>query len=367
LELATRANLFVSLVQSEVGYSGYGRRVVRQGQQFASVAEQYRQVVASGTSTRQQIQIATDNLDRSLHSLEVEFHRVSGASPHSQNVLQQLSQLVDAARRSPIALPEQPIAPPSTSPGYAEVIVARDAVRQFAYNLQSQQYRGPDYTDLYRDVQALLVQLESVELLMRGGESRYEIRRAMRNVVTQANRITSDVSRVDLSIQHAWWSLLVQLKQAAQAIGTRGANQVQPSHPVIVDRPAWSQLPFQPVPKPSSSRSRETIRLADQLIDKLDGYIAFLQSASFGNANASRLVGSLQDLKHSALILRQVAASGAFGNTLARSGDLLMTQYKRTASDFAKFVARDATLNSPLFYQIGELTQKVVNAVRGRS
>ena len=76
-ELVSRASLFVSLVQTEVGYSSYGRQVVQQGRQFASVAEQYRQTVSNTASTRQQFQVAVDNLDRSLRAVEAQFYRVA--------------------------------------------------------------------------------------------------------------------------------------------------------------------------------------------------------------------------------------------------------------------------------------------------
>ena len=145
----------------------------------------------------------------------------------------------------------------------------------------------------------------------------------------------------------------------------RRTNQVQPSYPAIINRPSWSQLPFQPIPQRPSSRNQETIQVADELINKIDAYTASLQLLSLGNVNASKLIGSLQDLKHSTLGVRQTAASGAFGNTLTRSSAVLMTQYQRTARDFATLVARDSTLNSPLFYQVGELTQKLQNAARG--
>ena len=298
-ELVSRANLFVSFVQNEVGYSSYGQQVVRQGRQFAAVAEQYRQVVANPRSTRQQVRIAIDNLERSLQTLESQFHRVSGASPHSQSILQQLSQLVSAARTTPIGLPEQPIAPPVTAPGYAELIVLRDAVRQFAYTVQAWQYRGPDYANLYRDVQGLLVQVEAVELMVRQSQSRYEIRRAMRNVITQADHTSSNISRVDMSLQQTWWKVQVQLRQASQAMGLRSTNPVQPSYPVIVNRPSWSQLPFQPVPRRPSLRNQQTIRIADELTNKIDAYIASLNSIWPSNVNANKLIGSLQNLKHS--------------------------------------------------------------------
>ena len=114
-ELVSRASLFVSLVQTEVGYSRYGRQVVQQGRQFASVAEQYRQTVVNTGSTRQQVQVAVDNLERSLRAVEGQFYRVSGASPHSQNVLQQLSLLVRAARTTPISPGRSSLWPHQTS------------------------------------------------------------------------------------------------------------------------------------------------------------------------------------------------------------------------------------------------------------
>jgi hypothetical protein len=96
--LVAQVELFVGLVQSEIGYSSYGRRVTQEAQQLFAVTRQYNQVLQSNTLTGQQLKIAADNTERSLQQLEADFYRVPGASPQSQRVLQQISQLVAAAQ-----------------------------------------------------------------------------------------------------------------------------------------------------------------------------------------------------------------------------------------------------------------------------
>jgi hypothetical protein len=341
--------------------------VVQQGQQLLSVADQYRQVVASGDVTGQQARIAADNLERSLQDLERDFYRVSGASTHSQRVLQQISQLVTAARSAPLGRPSQPInRPPVPSwPGYSDVSGLREAVRQFAYGLQRYQHLGPEYANLSRDVQGLMVQIESLDLMIRQGQSRSRVQDAMQSVLKQSDRISSDVRRVDLRTQRGWWDLQVQVDQAARALGIRGRNEVVPSDPVIINRPAWSGMPYQPAGRVPSRTNEAAVQVADELAAKLDEYTDSLRSVRGRPANVNRLIGSLQDLKHAALIFRHVAASGASGNRLTKAADAFMDQYQRTAADYTRVVADDSTLNSPVFYHIGELSQRLSYAARG--
>lgn len=372
LELDAQVRLLISLVQNEIGYSDYGRRIISEATNLATVSNQYRQIVESNATTKQQLQITVINLDVALQRLELEFYRIPSSSAHAQSVLQQLSALVGAARTAPVMLPQRPQRPilpppPSMTPkqGYAEVVRLRDVARQYSYGLQGFQNQSTFYASLYRNVQGLLAQIETVELMMRQGQRDYQIRNAMVGVVTRAQQLNPDIARADTRIQRGWWNLQTQLNAAANATNVQDSLQVRPTTPVIIDRPAWSGLPYQPAPTAPSVRNRETIQRADELSAKIDNYVASLRPITYTNPNAGRLIGSLQNLQHAAVALRQVAASGAYGNTLQRYSDSLMEQYQRTAADVRQLVAVDSTLNSPLFYQIGELVQKLQYAAAG--
>jgi hypothetical protein len=366
-ELVAHVELFVGLLQSEIGYSSYGRTVIQEGQRLLAVTQQYYQVLQSNTSTREQMNIAADNVERTLQQLEAEFHRVPGVSPQSQRVLQQVSQLVAAAQSVFPSRLQQPIAlrPPSADPGYEQVVALLNTARQFAYGLQAFQSQGPWYGNLSRDVQGLLTQIEAVDLMVRQGQSRSRTRSAMQDVVRQSDRIAEEMRRADLSIQQGWWNLRSQVQQTANVFGIRGSNELEPTNPVIIQRPAWSQLPYQPPVAVHSRRDRDSIRVADELVASLDDYIGSLRSLPERTGGRNQLIGSLQDLRHAALSLRQQAAAGRSANALARASDDVMEQYQRTAADYTRIVAANSTLNSPAFYRIGELCQKLRYAARG--
>ncbi len=105
--------------------------------------------------------------------------------------------------------------------------------------------------------------------------------------------------------------------------------------------------------------------MADQLLSKINGYINSLRPVASQKRDAAALLGSVQNLQHSVLALRSIAAAGVHGAVLQGSADRLMTQYQQTATRATEVIARDPTLNSPLFMQIGELIQKIRYAVRG--
>ena len=201
--------------------------------------------------------------------------------------------------------------------------------------------------------------------MVRQGQTLSRTRSAMQNVVAQSDRIAAEMRRADLSIQQGWWNLRYQVQQTASVFGIGGRNQVEPTNPVILQRPAWSQLPYQPPVAVPSRRDQEAVLVADQLVAIVDDYIDSLRTLPGRTSARNQLVGSLQDLRHAVLTLRQQAASGRSANALTRSSDDVMRQYQRTAADYTGIVAANATLNSPLFYQIGELCQKLQYAARG--
>jgi hypothetical protein len=132
-----------------------------------------------------------------------------------------------------------------------------------------------------------------------------------------------------------------------------------------LNRPAWHQFPYQVASRYPSNRNRETVALSDELLAKIDGYMKSLGPVAHEKHDAAVLLGCVQDLQHSVLVLRSTAATGAHGSALARSADRVMSQYQQTSEQVTSLIARDPSLNSPLFYQIGQQVQEIRYVVRG--
>ena len=188
----------------------------------------------------------------------------------------------------------------------------------------------------------------------------------MWSIVDQARHISQDVSRADSNIQRGWWNVQSQLRTTAQALGVNSDFNVQPSRPVVIDRPAWVGFPYQPSPAQPAVSQQECVVLTDQLIGQIDGYAQALNPIAGFNPNAISLLRSLQDFKHYVLIFRQSATGGTFTTSLSSAADQIMLQYQVLAREVTRLVSQDASLNSPLFYQIGESVQKIRNAASGR-
>ncbi len=377
LQLVDRANLLLNFIKAEMGNTYFGRGVFEQGAKFLSVAKQYRNVVRSPNSTAQQIDVSLSNLDRSLQDLERRFYRVPGSSSQSRQMLQQVSQLVAAAHYSsggitrPPGVSRPPLFPPPSNPGISQRAVREvnrlsDESRRLAYGLLSYQHEGPFYAHLSRDVQDLSTRIESLNLMVRQGQSSASIQRSMRGIVDASRYISRDMNQADSNVRRAWWNFQSQLQSTAGALGVNSDFNIQASQPVVIDRPAWGGFPFQPSPARPPAHQEECVVLADQLLGKVDSYAQTLAPVASSNRNAASLLRDLQDFKRYVLAFRQAAAGGRYATSLSSSADRIMSQYQQLSRNVSRLVSQDSSLNSPLFYQIGELVQRIRVAAGGR-
>lgn len=377
LQLVERTNLLLNFLTAELGQTYFGNGVIEQGQRLFALSKQYRNVLQSSGGTQGQSQIVVNNLASALQDLESRYYKVPGSSSQSKQVLQQVSQLVAAAQsansgwnRPPNVsqLPQAPQSPVSpVSPAAAsEINRLLDESRRFAYGLLGYQNQSPFYANLSRDVQGLSTQVESLALMVRQGQSLPALQQSMWSIVDQARHISQDVGRADTNIQRGWWNVQSQLRTTAQSLGVNSDFNIQPSRPVVIDNPAWVGFPYQPSPVQPPSNQEDCVVLTDQLIGKIDSYSQALAPIAGVNPNAASLLRSMQDFKYYVLIFRQSATGGTFTTSLSSSADQIMVQYQQLAREVTQLVSRDPTLNSPLFYQIGELVQKIRLAASGR-
>ncbi len=360
-QLVSRVELFIKLVWSELGNSVYGQSLTNRARQLLATAQQYRQVVFSSQRTPEQVRIASDNMNRTLLTLQQEFHRLPGVSSQCQTVLDQISRLVEASYSAIDARGQAPARP--VVPGAVTALL--ESTRKFAYGLQGYQYQSPFYVNLVRDVQGLSVQVESLVVMIQQRQSARNVQQAMTEIMNHAGHIAQEIRQADMQVQRGWFNVSNELRRAAQSLNLRSDYYFQPSSPVVIHQPAWGQLPYQPGSPYPSNRNEECIREADQLLSRIDGDIASLRPIAYSNRNAANLIAALQDLRHATLAFRQTASSGAVGNAMARASDVLMAQYQQTAQMVTQMVARDPSLNSPSFYQIGEQVQRLRYTARG--
>jgi hypothetical protein len=310
-------------------------------------------------------------LEQALQGVEAEFCRVPGASAVSRDILSRISQLVTAARLAhgggwrPGGSSGRPSG--DRSDLYRDVEAVRNQMRSFAYGLQHYTHRGPAYDRFARDVGSLLTQIDALSLMVRRGQSRSSLRTTMGSILTQADTISRSGGQVDLNIQRGWWAMEQRLQAVAESLGIRHSwNHV--GQPVVLGHPVWGQLGSQPRPETGlAGRNREVVDLADQVLAKTGEAMQTLTPLAGRSRDVARLQSSLQDLQHEVQLLRHASASGRYGSSLTEAANRVTEQYKDTSGQFAVAVGRDATLNTPLFYQIGELVQRLRYAAAGIS
>lgn len=372
-ELISRIDMLIVLVRGELGESRLGRRVVAQAQKLLSIAKQAEPIVLDAGSTFAQKKIVIDNLESNLQDLERVYYQIPGATSHSQPTLQQISQLFTALKLAVLGSPQRPPGtqrppipsrPPRPPVQVPEVRSLLESSRDLVRLLQRYQSLTPYYNSLFRDAQGLNVQVESVDRMIRQQQARSQIRNALAQVQSQANSISPKMRQVDNGIRNAWWNVQDQLRRALAVYGLSNNVPANPSQPVIVDRPSWGQLPYQPTPTRPARPNRNLVRRIDELTPRVDAYIDALRPMARRNGEVRRVVSNLRDLSHSALELRQKASENAPGRQVANALDSLISQYELTERAVTRMVATDASLNSPLFYQIGSTVEQIRREAR---
>lgn len=362
--LINKARLLNQTVTYEFAGTWFGRDLVASTASLEAVARQLRDTLNSPESTQQQIEISMDNLERALQRVEAQFRAVPSASDQSRNLLWEISELVTATRTASVAAPNRPA---SSSPLQREVDSLLAALREFAYTLAAYQQQSPAYANLNRDVNGLYVQTQGLaEMIQRSGRQS-DVVRVVNSIDLQAREIGRQVMRADSRLRQGWWNVQHQLEQLTVAAGAGGDFNVSPAHPVVINRPSWNQLPGQVSPGYyPSAQNRSVINDADRLMALLDSYVNSLRALGTRNRDAAAMATQVLDLRHEVLVLRQRAASGAYGSQLQYASRAVVRQYSEVASQtFAQMVGNDSTLNSPTWMQIGQMVYQIDKNIRG--
>jgi hypothetical protein len=362
-QLETKASQLNSLVQNELGGTYLGRDLTRQAVVLASASTQYRETVESPDSTSQQVAIASNNVARALQELQATFRSVPGASAACQSVLWEVSQLEAAAELSAKATVASPNAASAVE---AEAGQLLSLLRQFTSVLSRYQQQGAFYVNLARDVDALAVQAESLQLLARQGAGDRDVKRITTSLLTQGRDVARQMNQTDIRLQQSWWNIQHELDQLALAAGCAGDLYVATDHPVILNHPAWSGFPVQPSPGyQASADNRQIINYADHLLAQLDNYVLSLRPVAARNGDAGVMLNQTLNLRNAVLVLRQQAAAGAWGTQLQSASRESVRLYAAAGPSFLKMVGQDPSLNSPVWAQIGELTYKIDRELSG--
>ena len=362
-QLEAKTSQLNSLVQSELGGTYLGRDLSSQAAVLASASTQYRGTVESPDSTSQQVAIASNNVARALQDFQATFRSVPGASAACQSVLWEVSQLEAAAELSAKATV------PGLGPASAVEVEAGQLLsllRQFTSVLSRYQQQGAFYVNLARDVEALAVQAESLQLLARQGAEGRDVKRITTSLLTQARDVARQIAQVDVNLQQGWWNIQHELDQLALAAGCAGDLYVTTDHPVLLNHPAWSGFPVQTSPGyQASADNRQIVSYADHLLAQIDNYVLSLRPVAGRNGDAGVMVNQTLNLRNAVLVLRQQAAAGACGTQLQSASREAVRLYAAAGPTFLKLVGQDPTLNSPVWAQIGELTYKIDRELGG--
>jgi ABC-type transporter Mla subunit MlaD len=361
--LVIKVALLRNLVEREMGGTRFGRGVLEATASLQSATAQYRDTLNSRQTTDAQLRIAADNLEQALQKLENQFYSVPGTSNQTRNLLWEISQLTTAARlsagNSPPPVPENPV--------MASADQVSSLIQQFASLVAQYQNRSPTYASLLRDLNGLFVQVESLRQMVRTSQRASDLQRVTNSIMNQAREITRQISQADMALQQGWWNVQHELDRLASALGCGGDLYADPTHPVVINRPAWNGFPTQVSPGyQASAVNQQVVDLADQLVSTIDDYVNSLRPVSSRSRDVAQMINQTLDLRHDVLVVRQKAAAGGFGTPLQYAARDVTRQYKDVASQtFVRIVGQDPTLNSPAWVRIGELAYSIQKTVGG--
>jgi len=366
--LVGKVTLLQSFIQREMGGTRFGREVLNAIAALRSASMQYRDTVNSPQSSDSQLQISAGNVARAWQQVESQFHAVPAASAQALDLLWDLSELVEAAGTTaaggvPRPASPNPVAanPVAANPVAASAEQLSTLLRQYVPLLSGYQNRGSLYVALYRDVNGLYVQVETLRQLARTAQRQSDLQRVVQSILNQSREVARQLPQADTALQQGWWNIQHELDRLALAVGSGGDLYVAAAHPVVINRPAWNGFPTPLSPGyQASATNRQVIVLADQLVAAVEKYVDSLRPLAHRNREVSRMIDQSLDLRHDVLVLRQQAATGQAGSQLRRTSGDVIREYRDVASQtFLKMVGQDATLNSPAWQQIGELAYQI--------
>lgn len=204
--LVNKISLFRQMVSRELGVTRYGNRLLDEAATLEAAAAQYRDTVNSPRSTDRQMAIVGQNLTSAYQDVAAEFRTVPSASSACQNLLWEISRLVQfsesAARPNPAQFPNNPN-PNTNATLKASAERLGDSLRQFASFLTANYPESPFNTNLYRDVSGMAVQADSLRALsqMPPGPGGADLQRVAMALLTQARDVARQLTNADFRLQ----------------------------------------------------------------------------------------------------------------------------------------------------------------------
>jgi hypothetical protein len=109
----------------------------------------------------------------------------------------------------------------------------------------------------------------------------------------------------------------------------------------------------------ASADNRQIVSFTDHLLALIDNYVLSLRPLVGRSFEVQEMLNQTLDLRNAVLVLRQQAATGAFGSQLQYPSREAVRLYAAAGPTFLKMVGQQPALNSPVWAQIGELTYKI--------
>jgi hypothetical protein len=366
-QLFAEAQQLVPAVRYELAGTVQGQRSEMVANALIGAAQALDFAIGSGTVDPGRTLPALASVDQAFSRLQAELNNPPGTAPQSAWIVRRIDRLVFELRRAMPGIGPSFGSQPGLPPGPAQIEQLADSLEANLGFLINSIRSDPGLTyafdRLARDLESVAAQVVQFHDLVRRGGALGQLQAAdlaIRNQVRQIG-VVMEGAGPPVRVLQVWRAVAATSDQLGDALGLSRDYLIDPNQPVIINRPAYGQLPWTIVPTTSAPPTGALVPLIDQALGETNGFLAALlpnllripEGPGF-QADARALIGDL-------LGFRQAIASGALGPPLFEAARRVDATYRRLLDRTNRIARGQVGPNIARVYRIGT----VIDQIRG--
>jgi hypothetical protein len=323
--LVAASQSFVETVRGELAGTRQGRQLVLRGNALTEAAARLRQILATPGFAAPQAWQEQANVERAFQAVQAELANPAGTAPRASQIAQQLSVGIVNLRAAlpPVtdpgaSWPGLEIIPPHQQKELDRLVGGLSAdVATLVNLLQPVGHSSAIYHRLLQATQGLSQQVQVFRGQLRPGVRPQEIRAAFQTVLQQAGQVSSILQQGTAfgQVQTTWYRIDQTLGRIGTLFGSGGNYHIDPDHPVVLDPPAFGQLPWT-IGSGGGVPNGALVQAADAAVAALEVVITSWQPLAYAAPQVPGFLAEARECKGAVLELRQQAAAGAPRRTL---------------------------------------------------
>lgn len=341
--LVQSAGQLVQLVRYELGGTVQGRSLEIRANALLGAAESFQRELLLRHNDPARRQRALAGLQQAFGQVQQALYNPPGQAPQAQQLTQQVigplvAQASQALPGGGIAPPITPVFPP-TGPSYDARRVLQIADATVAGVRVLSQRIGRDYASIY-PYNGVLLSLQSLDggiqqfrNLAASGAPLGQLQAAVPPLRNLARNTGTSLlgARPPADLQRGWSAVTQGVDALATTLGLSLDYVIDAHEPVILDPPAYDDLPWNLRPGGLPMPGPNPVAVADQAIAEVDGFLLAIQPNLTRIPEGPRFQSDARSLRNRLLDLRQRLARGEYAGGLRSPYAAAESDYRRLA------------------------------------